>query len=393
MNFRIKKITSTDLISLVILISCINITFLNSIFSEMTQILFWIRIVAIIGLVIRNFFIRHKYTTTFKWLSVFILFSLLCTQFGYGNVGYAFRLLSIPFLISLCIDSYQKSIIPILRIWKNTLWVIIIADALSMVLYPSGLYSDDLYTENWFLGYKTARLVYSLPLCIITAYLSEVKNKKINIESYLAIIISAICLYHSKSTAANVGILLIGGFFIFFNLSKIIKGSEKIIYKILNYKVFIPLYGLLVTFTILIDRSPIMQYFVVNILGKSPTLTTRTFIWESCLNVISSSPIYGVGYLYAEKYVEITGNVFATSAHNMVLSILVSTGVVGLLLYVAMVISATKRKNGTYQRHEAVLIAGIISLLIVGVTSSTLVFSAFGFAFYILLGIPFKKNM
>lgn len=49
--------------------------------------------------------------------------------------------------------------------------------------------------------------------------------------------------------------------------------------------------------------------------------------------------------IYAKQYVEITGYVFSISAINRVYSILGSTGADGLLLYVKLIISPTKRRN------------------------------------------------
>lgn len=62
-------------------------------------------------------------------------------------------------------------------------------------------------------------------------------------------------------------------------------------------------------------------------------LSDRDFIWGKVIQVIKSSPIFGVGKTgYAMQMRDVAGSVF--SPHNVFLEILVYTGIIGLYLYI-----------------------------------------------------------
>ncbi|NME83746.1 O-antigen ligase family protein [Clostridium sp. SM-530-WT-3G] len=255
------------------------------------------------------------------------------------------------------------------------------------------MYYDGLYTANWILGYKTARLVFSLPLCIFSAISNINKYGKLKLTSYLAIIISCISCVKTESTGATTAILLLGILFIIISISYKRKVLYNFIQGIFNFKVIIPVYAIIVVAVILIDQVPVIQYIVVNWLGKDATLTTRTYIWALCIEKIIESPIWGYGYITNANFVKITGNGFAGTAHNMILSILVSAGIIGLIIYIAIIISTMRKVNLREDAAiELILCAGIIIQLFIGISSSSLIFCSFSFVFYDLISI-YRSNI
>lgn len=58
----------------------------------------------------------------------------------------------------------------------------------------------------------------------------------------------------------------------------------------------------------------------------------RVFVWKNMINIIKSSPVYGLGVSGSREATIQTFGVF-TSPHNVVLEILLLTGVIGLIMY------------------------------------------------------------
>lgn len=291
-----------------------------------------------------------------------------------------------PLIVCCLLELYRKDYIQIMKVWTRCLFICVMIDAITMVLYPGGMYSDSLYSLYWFLGYKTARLVMELPLCIFTAYLSNRRYGKFGFRTYFVILISIAALFKAEAVAAGVSMLVAGAVFVVIDRSKKSQFVQQVIRGVLDYRFFILLYSFVLISTITVDQNKWLQDFFVNVLHKSPTLSTRTIIWGMCLPLILDKPLIGYGWLSSKEYIELFSNPFATSPHNMIIEIIMTVGIVGLLAYILLYVFALKRRNGN-QRNHFVIATGIIIMAIVGITSTSLVFSEIGFLFFEILGV------
>ena len=52
-------------------------------------------------------------------------------------------------------EKYKRNFIHVAYI---ILTILILIDIVTIIMYPEGMYSTELYTTNWFLGYKTGRV-------------------------------------------------------------------------------------------------------------------------------------------------------------------------------------------------------------------------------------------
>lgn len=391
-----KKSIWITIHSILVMFLCVNnLAFLNQYIPQGGLI--YVRYLYIYGLIIFIYIKKKKIQKIFKWISLFMCILLIGSVIGGGELSVTLQTISVPYLICIFLEYFKKSKIEILSIWNFFMFILVIIDLYTMIKYPNGLYSDILYTENWFLGYKTNRFVYSLPLCILTAYLANEKKGKYGMNTYIVLVISATTAFYSQATGAFVSILLIAVLFIFLDISKIakIEGQQKFINFIFDYKFLVSIYILILGIVFSVDKIKWLQYILVNILNKDATLTTRTYIWESCFLKFFENPIWGMGYISSTNFIKITENSFATSAHNMVLTILLSGGIIGIYIYIVIIVKSIKiwKVNGSY--NEIPIIVGIISMLFIGISSSSLVFSFIGFLFYELLGLSctIDKNL
>lgn len=317
---------------------------------------------------------------------IFVGIELVSSIYNSQPLEYMFQVFTKPILVCGLLELYKKDYIRIIEVLTKCLLTCVIVDAITMVLYPGGMYRDSLYSLYWFLGYKTSRFIMELPLCIFTAYLCNIKHGKFGIRTYFVVLLSVFTLFKAEAVAAGVSMIIAGVAFVVIDKSRKSRLAQQLIQMVLDYRFFILIYSFILISTITVDQNKWLQDVIVNVLHKSPTLSTRTIVWGMSLPLISQKPLIGYGWLSMKEYIELYSNSFATSPHNMVIEILLTVGVVGLFTYVLLYAFALKKRNGE-QLNNFVLAVGIIIMAIVGITSTSLVFSEMGFLFFEIMGI------
>lgn len=82
--------------------------------------------------------------------------------------------------------------------------------------------------------------------------------------------------------------------------------------------------------------------------------TGRNEIWDNVISIFISSPVSGVGMSgYHEAYMNIAGTV--VSPHNVLLEVLVYTGIVGFILYISFLFSASFQAFLVYRKYNYLL--------------------------------------
>ena len=102
--------------------------------------------------------------------------------------------------------------------------------------------------------------------------------------------------------------------------------------------------GVAIGFIALVFSDQLMGTFL-EMIGKDPTLTGRTLLWEAALKLIAESPLIGYGYPAVSD--PAISDVFmavnkVTNTHNAFLHILIETGIFGLALWSLMIWSSIK---------------------------------------------------
>lgn len=390
MKAKLTDYTLLSLMNLIVIITCLDIPIIIGYFS---LLMFALRIILLLGFLPIYLCKFKKWSYSFRLISLFFILILFVTIIRGNSIVYALQELTSSYLIALYLEMYRDKMTKILGTWQKVLLVLLICDLGTMIIFPNGLYRT-LYDVNWFLGYKTQRFVYYLPLCLISTFLSK-KNGKTGLSSYAIILLCMLGLYKSKATAALACIAFIGLCCVILDMKGKFSHSKKILYKIVNYKIFIPAFGIIAYLLVVVQDSAFLQYIVQNVFKKDATLTTRTEVWNIATQEVMKTPILGKGLLTTKQYSEMFLNDYATSAHNMYLSILITSGLVGMVIYAAAMITALRRKDGVYQDNEVIMVFGIMACLIVGMTSSTVVFSSFAFLPFMVLaaGRPQKKTV
>lgn len=318
-------------------------------------------------------------------ITLWFFYLLFMTYLNGKDLVYALRIVSIPYVMAIYIYQYKRKIIKILHCWCFWLFVIVVIDFVTMLIFPQGMYNDGLYSLNWFLGYKTARFQLQLPLCVISAYLSKLERGKIGVKSYIYLFMSMFCSLVAKSTSAFFCLLFLLILFVFLNIGEKFKNGKKLLYRAFNYKNILCTYFFAVICLLGINNIPLIQKIVEIIFHKDATLTTRTYIWEMVIAKIIQKPLCGYGILTQQMYISITNNPYANSAHSIGLALMMEGGIVGTFLYFVILKKALNRKYTISIDEQLILIVGIIVGLILGLTSVSLLYCEFSMVMYEIL--------
>lgn len=85
------------------------------------------------------------------------------------------------------------------------------------------------------------------------------------------------------------------------------------------------------------------------ILGRDPTLTTRTFLWEYLLT-LNTNPVLGVGYesfWLGDRVLNIVRLYDVNAAHNGFLEVYLELGIIGLFLFTGLLLSTVNKAQRT----------------------------------------------
>lgn len=105
-------------------------------------------------------------------------------------------------------------------------------------------------------------------------------------------------------------------------------------------------------------------------LGKDPTLTYRTVVWENSMKLFLKNWFVGVGRIFTVHYVDKYKLVYTlTECHNSLLEILVEGGIVGALCQLLVIKNVVKDLEITEEREKIAFIGWTI-LMVNGLSES-----------------------
>ena len=169
------------------------------------------------------------------------------------------------------------------------------------------------------------------------------------------------CYFAEKKILKFTGILLFlnitFSIFYCFSANSVVAFSIFIIYilfnkftnniDILNIKTYIKSY-IILSFSFVIFRiQRIFSWFIVDVLHKSITLSTRTILWDRVQDLILKRPILGYGQEICDVVVEKYGDSHFTHAHNTFLDVVYKGGVIGLIFHALLLLIPSKELYAT----------------------------------------------
>lgn len=279
--------------------------------------------------------------------SVFLIISTLLSNTGSLNEFFKIycRVISLSCYLDYGLKNYTKTIINSL-FW--TLYLLILVNFCTIIIFPKGLYSTSLYTTNWFFGYDNTHIFMYLPAIILLFCTKNIQ--KINGILLLAII--TFCVFHCFSANSVVAYSI----FLLYAISyKFVEKS-----KILNIKTYFLTYIALFALFVKLRIQNIFSWFIVDILHKTLTFSTRTVLWDKVESFIMSRPILGYGQEPSSTIIAKFESPYYTHAHNTFLDVLYKGGLVGLIFHICLMILPCRK----LYKYKDYFVSKITSMLL-----------------------------
>ena len=218
---------------------------------------------------------------------------------------------------------------------------------------------NDNTVPTYLLGPDNYSAFFMIPMITIILFYDTTKtNGKVSKLGWSVLIIYTLTNIYMKSmTAAAVGAIYI-------ILILIYKKNMKFL-EYLSLKNLLLVFMLLLILIIVFDIQNIFSMLLENFLGKGTTLNSRTIIWDLSLEQIKNNIFFGCGdfsnYDLFQNYV-LYGT---THAHNMLLELLLRTGLIGTICYLHFLYYTIERKFKQLCASSGyILVIGMVAFIV-----------------------------
>ena len=256
-------------------------------------------------------------------LSIFLFFfiSLLSTILVSKDLVFwakaFFQVTSISMYTELLIknnlNTFLKSI-------SCLLYVLIFSNFLTVLLFPNGLFSPEVYL----LGYDNSTIVLLIVGAMFICFSSYYFKKRLDFFSISCLVITFLTYYIRWSVGALIGCGVLAVFFVFFY-------KRNKLVKYFNIKTFFWLACILVVLIVCFDFQKYFSFIIEDLFHKSVNLTGRTSIWSKCFIEIFKHPLFGIGMMDYKIRFNLLG---IYHAHSNFLNVILETGIFGFLAYI-----------------------------------------------------------
>lgn len=274
------------------------------------------------------------------------------------------------------------------RTGLNILTLYVLLNCISYFLFPNGMYADDLFTNNYLLGYDNQNINFILPVLILVLIKHQYYKKCISqiIFTYAIALITIIKAWSGMSLVIVISTSIFSFFFFRrkagFVATRVLNGR---IFNLLNLFVVnvISFIGL-----VFLRIQDYFEFFIVGILHKSMTLTGRTRIWADALRCIKENPIFGYGQeFYAVRVAKSRppqASYFGLHSHNRFLEVMYSGGLILLCIYLYMLFYTIHRLKAVRDTFFGKILAFGIFIYLMGMLTEQYPYCPFFWVFMVM---------
>lgn len=134
-----------------------------------------------------------------------------------------------------------------------------------------------------------------------------------------------------------------------------------------------------------LENNELAVYIIEDLLDKDITFTYRTYLWDTAIQEIAKSPIWGYGFVNMDWYATHISIQYGTGPHNMILSVLVNGGIILFLIYMAITTISLANVFSYNDRHAVMARMSVIAtmiMLLMEFQSYTFIMLLFALAYY-----------
>lgn len=226
------------------------------------------------------------------------------------------------------------------------LFVLVLINAVFIIIKPTGFIPLRFSTDaiKGFLGIENRYVFFLLPLIFYASLYSIIKHKKLNNIFYISAFISLFSIIKTWSVGAMLGMILLILFLIIF-----IAKDKKSIIRNLDFKYYFLVIVFLNISIVLFHIQDLFASFIVKYLHKDITLTARTLVWPVAIKLIQKNFAFGIGIQYSNY---LKNNLLGVQhPHNLFLSILLTSGFVGFIVYIMIFLTIDKNTKNLHNKR------------------------------------------
>ncbi len=363
LEIRIKK---EDLIAFLLVFPFIPVNALDYISAD---ILYDILAVIDVGVILCIMLQSHyRMSVPDIFLAIFtIILCVSCIANGrsvipaiyYGGKFFAFVIINSYYL--------RKHSTTMLKVTFNYMTVLIIINTIIQFINQdafghqiiSGNFNNFLIGDN-LLGYNY------VPYIALGIILDEMEIGKVRNRTSIMIAVCLISLLRAWSAKSIIGITMVLIYLLFV--------YRKEIAHFFNFEVLTVVFIVAFIGVVFLGIQDNFSFIIENILRRDTTLTGRTYIWQSTLDLIRKSPWIGYGTVNGGM-LEISSSRAGNDvgSHNIILEVLLQTGFIGLTMYLGFLVTSIKKPlnklTPTKKDNYLMLLFMIFVILIMFLTS------------------------
>lgn len=221
---------------------------------------------------------------------------------------------------------------------RKILFILVISNFVTVVIFKDGLYETSIYSINWLLGQKNSHLTYIMMAIIIEGIYSYNTFKKIKFLNKLYMITCCISLYLVDAATG----FMIATIYVIFLIVFVNYSNNKYVKLVLDSfsigKIILVMLIVTIFVVFLQDMSFIENNFagIFGTMNRDVSFTGRTVIWKKSIDLIKKNLWLGQGVVNSALFGKMTGIPAGTHAHNYILNILVMGGIICLLEHVIL---------------------------------------------------------
>lgn len=198
-----RAILIKQLMSLLLLLPFLtpeSIQWLSPAFDSFCEL--WVSLAAFIVLIV--YVIRGRWSPVVIAISIYQVITLAATIINAGAIMVTIK--NTVMVVGLCmLIDLQLNTQPG-RFLKLFLWVLatmVVANLLSVILYPDGIYRSEFYSRNWLLGYKNVQTLYIFPLLAVWGGVCDESQMEILSKSNMRSVIHGFSLPYRRQRVGN----------------------------------------------------------------------------------------------------------------------------------------------------------------------------------------------
>ncbi len=255
-------------------------------------------------------------------LEVWIIFTTVINNYDrlFDSIVNGIAIIVISMLVESFSQSDTKALLKALL--ANFEWLVYV-NLITQIIFPKGLYQLRGH-PCYFLGLDNSSFIYLLP-AVIVSYLNHVCLGS-KLRPFLLMTASTVSIIIGRCATSIVSLITFIIVFVFLNA----KGRRER-FKLLYIWIISIFFDLLISVFRIMDTFLPFRIIIINFLGKSTTLSGRTYVWDQALRYWARYPLIGNGY---DTIISL-GTSYVSHAHNAYLQYLLIGGIIGLIIFVA----------------------------------------------------------